>query len=229
MHDSARVCSLLACPKSGIAPRPPQVPRSNPSIVTDPRLRPPARFTTYRSLLTPLAMLIANDKLLETELTLSVPAPSAFLIASICPTFFSPAPLRAFLIGTPIRLETDLTHSQQTRKHFLIGTIRPTLAPAPLSTHHLSLITHHCFTQFRFATNRIRKIVALMKTKEKPRSIRCKFPSCAIGVPAAATQCRPVPGTRNFPCFRRNRIAACLGVLAVLTCPAASGPIWFAW
>ena len=90
MHDSARVCSLLACPKSGIAPRPPQVPRSNPSIVTDPRLRPPARFTTYRFLLTPLAMLIANDKLLETELTLSVPAPSAFLIASICPTFFRP-------------------------------------------------------------------------------------------------------------------------------------------
>jgi len=155
-------------------------------------------------------------------------ATQPFLIAGACATF-APAPLRAFLIGTPFRLKSDLTHSQQTRKHFLIGTIRPTLAPAPLSTHHLSLITHHCFTQFRFATNRIRKIVALMKTKEKPRSIRYKFPSCAIGVPAAATQCRPVPGTRNFLCFRRNRIAACLGVLAVLTCPAASGPIWFAW
>ena len=173
--------------------------------------------------------LIDSAKLLETELTPSVPSANAFLIAGICPTFFSHALRPALLIGTPIRLKSDLTHSQQTRKHFLIGTIRPTLAPAPLSTHHLSLITHHCFTQFRFATNRIRKIVALMKTKEKPRSIRYKFPSCAIGVPAAATQCRPVPGTRNFLCFRRNRIAACLGVLAVLTCPAASGPIWFAW
>jgi hypothetical protein len=49
--------------------------------------------------------------------------------------------LHPLLIGTPIRLKMELTHSQQTRKHFLIGTIRPTLAPAPLSTPHSSLVT----------------------------------------------------------------------------------------
>src|SRR5271169_1676111 len=123
--------------------------------------------------------LIVSAKLLETELTPSVPSPNAFRIANICPTFFSPAPLRAFLIGTAIRLKSDLTHSQQTRKHFLIGTIGPTLAPAPLCTHHSSLITPHCLTPFLFDTNKPHKIIILvsvpMKTKEKPLSIQYKF------------------------------------------------------
>jgi hypothetical protein len=79
--------------------------------------------------------LIAGEKILKTELTPSVPSPNEFLIATLCPTFFSFAPLPALLIGTPIRLEFDLTRSQQTRKDFLIGTIRPTFffraAPHP--------------------------------------------------------------------------------------------------
>jgi len=102
-----------------------------------------------------------------------------FLVARICPTFFSPAPLRAFLIGTAIRLETDLTHSQQTRKHFLIGTIRSTFASVPPLTHYFSLITHHCFTSFLVDTNKPHKIIILvslpMKTKEKQFSIQYKF------------------------------------------------------
>jgi hypothetical protein len=76
-------------------------------------------------------LIIANDKLLETELTTSGPIPNTVLIANLCPTFFSPAPLRALLIGTRRRLEINLTRSQQTRKHFLIGTIRPALTSAP--------------------------------------------------------------------------------------------------
>src|SRR5271154_2696266 len=116
--------------------------------------------------------LIVSAKLLETELTPSVPSPDAFLIANICRTFFfPPAPLRAFLIGTAIRLKSDLTHSQQTRKHFLIGTIRPTLTSAPLFTHHLSPIPPHFLTSFLFDTNKPHKIIILvsvpMKTKEK--------------------------------------------------------------
>src|SRR5271167_472697 len=83
--------------------------------------------------------LIANQNLLEKELTPSLPIPNAFLIATICPTFFS-APLLAHHLSlitchSPLttrhcisnrysrRLEIPLTLSQQTRKHFLIGTI----------------------------------------------------------------------------------------------------------
>jgi hypothetical protein len=52
-----------------------------------------ARFTTHQSLLTTHAFLIANDQLLETELTPSAPTQSAFLIANVCLTFFSHASL----------------------------------------------------------------------------------------------------------------------------------------
>ena len=132
--------------------------------------------------------LIAGEKILKTGLTPSAPPPNAFLIANIGPTFFSPAPLRALLIGTPIRLEIDLTHSQQTRKHFLIGTIRPTSTPAPLPTHHLSLIPHHRLTSFLFDTNKPHKIIILvslpLKTKEKQFSIRYKFTLRGMGMPA---------------------------------------------
>ena len=93
MYNSACDCRPAARPKSGIAPPPPQLPGPNPPLATVPRLPPSPRFITHRSLLTTHAFLIANDKLLETELTPSVRAPSAFLIANICPTFFRPAPL----------------------------------------------------------------------------------------------------------------------------------------
>ena len=94
----------------------------------------------------PAAPRISNryTKLLEIDLTRSQQTRKHFLIATICPTFFSPAPLRAILIGTPRRLEIDLTHSQQTRKDFLIGTICPTFfrprRSSPI-TRHPSLIT----------------------------------------------------------------------------------------
>jgi len=135
--------SPLARPKLGIAARLPQILRSTTPAADPSR---PQVLRSNSSLITrhsSLHFLIANDELLETSLTPSAPTPSAFLVASICPTFFSSAPLRALLIGTPIGLETDLTHSQQTRKDFLIGTIRPTLTPAPLATHHSSLTTRH--------------------------------------------------------------------------------------
>ena len=55
----------------------------------------------------PAAPRISNryTKLLEIELTHSQQTRKHFLIATICPTLFSPAPLRALLIGTPRRLE----------------------------------------------------------------------------------------------------------------------------
>jgi len=144
------------------------------------------KSTLARPILPSPPLLIANAKLLETGLTPSAPIQHAFPIDNMCPTFFSPALLRALLIGTRSRLERDLTHSQQTRKDFLIGTIRPTFASAPLFTHHLSLITHHCLTSFLIATNETHKILALLKTKEKPRSIRYKFPLRGISLPGFA-------------------------------------------
>ena len=146
--------------------------------------------------------LIAGEKILKTGLTPSAPPPNAFLIANICATF-SPAPLRALLIGTPIRLEIDLTHSQQTRKHFLIGTIRPTFTSAPLLTHHLSLIPHHRLTSFLFDTNKPHKIIILvslpLKTKEKQFSIRYKFTLRGMGMPAEVCPGTLIAGV--FPNF----------------------------
>jgi hypothetical protein len=51
------------------------------------------QFANHHSLITTHACLIANDELLETSLTPSAPTQSAFLIANICPAFFSHAPL----------------------------------------------------------------------------------------------------------------------------------------
>ncbi len=130
--------------------------------------------------------LIAGEKILKTELTPSVPTPNAFLIAGVCATF-SPAPLRALLIGTPIRLEIDLTHSQQTRKHFLIGTIRPTSTPAPLPTHLLSPITHHRLTSFLFDTNKPHKIIILIENSDenKGEPIFYSIQICPSRLPAS--------------------------------------------
>jgi hypothetical protein len=91
-------------------------------------------------------------------------------------------------------------------------------------TPHQSLFTNHAFL---FDTNNANKIIilvrALLKTKEKQFSIRYKFASRHIA------NLDLVPGRKNAPHFRRARNAACLAVLVVLSCPAASGPNWFAW
>jgi hypothetical protein len=131
-------------------------------------------------------------------------------------------------------LEIELTLSQSTKDHFLIATICPTFTPAPLLTDRSSLTTHRRLTQFLIATNETDKIVVLMKRKEKQLSIRYKFASrglglpAAAGAPAAARQYRPIPKTKSVPHLHSNRNAPCLAVPVVLTCPAASGPIWFA-
>ena len=206
MHDSARVCSLLARPISGIVPRLPQGPRSNPSLVTDPCVRPPTRFTTYQSRFTTHAFLIAGEKILKTDLTPSVPIPNAFLIAGVCPTFSPAAAPRISNRYTKL-LEIELTRSQQRRKHFLIGTICPTFfARAVLRP---ALTTHHCLTSFLFATNKANKTIILMrapmKTKEKQFSIRYKFALRGAGLPAEGGQsclCCVGPG---LGCCHRHR------------------------
>ena len=206
MLGAACIVPPLARPISGIAARLPQVLRSEPTPSADPRL--PLVLHSNSSLIdrhSSLHFLIAGDKLLETDLTPAVPIPNAFLIAGVCPTFFSPAPLPAILIGTPIRLKADLTHSQQTRKHFLIGTIRPTLTPAPLSTHHSSLITRHRIS------NRYSKLLEIELTPSAPAQntfliaticptftrapLRYKMVLSSIGDPAGALRL----------CFRAHR------------------------
>jgi hypothetical protein len=126
-----------------------------------------------------------------------------------------------FLIATQI-LNIELTRTQQTRKHFLVTTKFDFSAPAPRLKIH-----NRRSESFLFDTNKAHKIIivmrAPMKTKEKQFSIRYKFASRDIGNVA------PVTGTKNVPHFHRLRNAACLGVLGVLSCPAASGPNWFAW
>ena len=163
MLGAACIVPPLARPISGIAARLPQVLRSEPTPSADPRL--PLVLHSNSPLInrhSSLHFLIAGDKLLETDLTPAVPIPNAFLIAGVCPTFFSPAPLPAILIGTPIRLKADLTHSQQTRKHFLIATKFDTSAPH--FTNHDRRIA-----PFLFSTNKAHKIIiplsALLKTK----------------------------------------------------------------
>jgi hypothetical protein len=125
----------------------------------------------------------------------------------------------AFLIATQI-LELDLTPSQQTRKLFLIAT-KFDISPPHLTNHHSPI------APFLFDTNKGRKIIILarapMKTKEKQFSIRYKFAPRDIGSVSPITGMKSV---RNFRCYSN---AACLAVLVVLTCPAASGPNWFAW
>jgi hypothetical protein len=132
----------------------------------------------------------------------------------------------AFPIATQI-LDIELTHSQQTRKHFLIATFSALCSPAPRLTYHSPLNTHDCPTPFLFNTNKAHKIIilvrALLKTKEKQFSIPYKFASRHIA------DLDLVPGRKNAPHFQRARNAACLAVLVVLSCPAASGPNWFAW
>src|SRR5580658_1601382 len=95
------------------------------------------------------------------------------------------------------------------------------------TAHSWSLMTHHCLTSFLFDTNKAHKIIilvrALLKTKEKRFSIQYKF---AL---SRNPQSRPAPGIKNVRNLRCYSNAACLAVLVVLTCPAASGPTWFAW
>jgi hypothetical protein len=133
----------------------------------------------------------------------------------------------AVLIASRQILRIKLTRSQQTRKHFLIASFSAASPPAPRLTHHSPLITHHRSTPFLFATNKPHKIIilmrALLKTKEKRFSIQYKFASRDIANLAL------VPGRKNVPHFQRARNATCLAVLVVLSCPAASGPNWFAW
>src|SRR5271154_1785920 len=101
----------------------------------------------------------------------------------------TPPSTRHFLIAGDKILKTGLTPSVPSPDAFLIANIGPTLAPAPLCTHHSSLITPHCLTPFLFDTNKPHKIIILvsvpMKTKEKPLSIRYKFALRRIGQPAA--------------------------------------------
>ena len=89
-------------------------------------------------------------------------------------------------------LEIELTRSQQTRKHFLIAIICPTFTPALQFADK-----DFRMTPFLFATNGIRKIVVLMKTKEKRVSIRYKFSNVAVfRAPASCRSFDASPGAR---------------------------------
>jgi hypothetical protein len=138
-------------------------------------------------------------------------------------TASAPPPLsvRHFLIASRQILKIKLTPSQQTKKHFLIASFSAISAPAPHLTNHDSRIT-----SFLFNTNKAHKIIippsALLKTKEKQFSIQYKFALREI------RRVFPLAGMKNVRNFRCYNNAACLAVPAVLSCPAASGPKWFA-
>ena len=121
---------------------------------------------------------------------------------------------RASTVSAPAPLST---------RNFLIASFSASLAPAPHLTNHDSRKT----APFLFNTNKPHKIIILLisplKTKEKRLSIPYKFPSRHI------TNLALVPGRKNVPHLQRARNATCLAVPAVLSCPAASGPNWFAW
>jgi len=166
-----------------------------------------------------------NDCVIISHALISSPQGGYMVHAARASIASAPAPpsTRHFLIASRQILKIKLTHSQQTRKHFLIASFSATLAPAPHLTNHDSRKT----APFLFNTNKAHKIIilmkALMKTKEKRFSIPYKFPSRHI------TNLALVPGRKNVPHLQRARNATCLAVPAVLSCPAASGPNWFAW
>jgi hypothetical protein len=80
-------------------------------------------------------------------------------------------------------------------------------ASAPRLSHHSPLITHHCLTPFLFDTNKVHKIIillrALLKTKEKQFSIRYKFALRGKSSPAAEAilplACLPEAGLCAVP------------------------------
>jgi hypothetical protein len=94
------------------------------------------------------------------------------------------------LIASHKLLEIELTPSASAQNAFLIATICPTFTPAPLSTHHSSLIPRHCLPSFLFDTNKPNKTIIIvslpLKTKEKQFSIRYKWSLRGTGLPAAA-------------------------------------------
>jgi hypothetical protein len=113
------------------------------------------------------------------------------------------------------------------RKHFLIASFSAISAPARRGGQGPHLTHHYSRTEpFLFDTNKAHKIIilvrALLKTKEKQFSTPYKFAPRRIGTVS------PVTGTKNVLNHRCHSNAACLAVPVVLTCPAASGPNWFA-
>jgi hypothetical protein len=175
-----------------------------------------------------------NDCVIISRALISSPQGGCMVHAARASTASAPAPLSArhFLIASRQILKIGLTRSQSMRKHFLIASFSAISAPArrggpvPHLTHHSPLITHHRSTAFLFDTNKARKIIilvrALLKTKEKQFSIQYKFASRDNASLALVRE------RKNVPHLQRARNAACLAVLVVLSCPAASGPNWFA-
>jgi hypothetical protein len=119
--------------------------------------------------------LIAGEEILKTELTPSMPIPNVFLIAGAFAHFRVPGSVMHNSNRYTKLLEIALTPSAPAQNTFLIATICPTFTPAPLFTHHSSLIPRHRLTPFLIDTNETDKIFALLKTKKKRLSIRYKF------------------------------------------------------
>ena len=203
-----------ALPFAGVFPACFRVARSQPGTI-QPREAPPLS----------LHLSYLNDCVIISRALISSPQGGCMVHAACASTVSAPAPLstRNFLIASRQILKIELTHSQQTRKHFLIASFSASLAPAPHLTNHDSRKT----APFQFNTNKPHKIIIVLmtplKTKEKRFSIPYKFPARDI------TNLALVPGRKNVPHLQRARNAACLAVLVVLSCPAASGPNWFAW
>jgi len=171
-------------------------------------------------------------------------------IASFCRNLSAPPPhptnhdsrgtYHAFLISSRPGLEIELTRSQQTRKRFLISSF---FAVSPSASHPTN-----CHRDFLTATDRIQKIGNPVKTEEKQFSNRNMKTHRGTGnlacAPCSALEFRsdntiqhqraqarlPVPlvvrvTTYQSPITTQSTNAACLGLLVVLTCPAAWGQI----
>jgi hypothetical protein len=112
------------------------------------------------------------QKLLETEITPSVPTPNAFLIATICPTFFVRAAFCAILIAGQKILKTDLTASLPIPNVFLIAGVSPTFTSAPPLAHHSSRITWHSrlFTRHSISNRYSRRLEIALTPSQQSRN-----------------------------------------------------------
>jgi len=164
-----------------------------------PSLRPPAA-TTHASPLT---------------------APKSATVSSI-PLFPN------FLIASRQLLEIEPAHSQQTRKHFLIVSFSAISASAPHRKNPVRIFLTATGPDSEICQpHGSKRETIFLPQHGKPSSDRPARRRRAVATGAA--HCESPITTHQSPITTHYTNAACLALLVVLTCPAASGPNWFAW
>jgi len=150
-----------------------------------------------------------------------ITAPKSVTVSSI-PLFPN------FLIASRQLLDIELTHSQQTRKHFLIASFSAISASAPHRKNPVRIFLTATGPDSEICQpHGSKRETIFLPQHGKPSSDRPARRRRAVATGAA--HCESPITTHQSPITTQYRNAACLALLVVLTCPAASGPNWLAW